>query len=305
MATGALCATAVILPILGAGAAQATNVNALTPLTLKNGWTNAPFGTSNAAVTNVSGIVHFKGAIATSGTNAVPFTLPLAFRPAKNVFIPVDLCNATNGRLFIAPNGVVTVQAGNFSNAQCFTSLDGAQFAKAATSFTSLTLKNGWTNAPFATSNAAVRNINGVIYFKGAIATSGTNAVPFTLPKAFRPATAVYVKVDLCNATNGRLFIAPNGVVTVQAGARQFRDRHLQGGHRDRRHQRGSVHPAGGLPSRQERLRPGGPVQRHQRAPRHHAQRPGDRGGGGRDLLQRPVLHLARRGLVPALIQHG
>src|SRR6266700_754232 len=218
MATGALCATAVIVPLLGAGAAQATNVNALTPLTLKNGWTNAPFGTSNAAVTNVSGIVHFKGAIATSGTNAVPFTLPLAFRPAKNVFIPVDLCNATNGRLFIAPNGVVTVQAGNFSNAQCFTSLDGAQLAKAATSFTSLTLKNGWTNAPFATSNAAVRNINGVIYFKGAIATSGTNAVPFTLPKAFRPATAVYVKVDLCNATNGRLFIAPNGVVTVQAG---------------------------------------------------------------------------------------
>ena len=222
MATGALCATAVILPILGAGAAQATNVNALTPLTLKNGWTNAPFGTSNAAVTNVSGIVHFKGAIATSGTNAVPFTLPLAFRPAKNVFIPVDLCNATNGRLFIAPNGVVTVQAGNFSNAQCFTSLDGAQFAKAATSFTSLTLKNGWTNAPFATSNAAVRNINGVIYFKGAIATSGTNAVPFTLPAAFRPTTAVYVKVDLCNATNGRLFIAPNGVVTVQAEGDNF-----------------------------------------------------------------------------------
>jgi len=210
-----------MLPLLSAGAAQAIT---LTPLTLKNGWTNAPFGTSNAAVTNVSGIVHFKGAIATSGTNAVPFTLPKAFRPATNVFIPVDLCNATNGRLDIAPSGVVSVQAegNNFSNAQCFTSLDGAQFAKAATSFTSLTLKNGWTNAPFATSNAAVRNINGVIYFKGAIATSGTNAVPFTLPKAFRPATAVYVKVDLCNATNGRLFIAPNGVVTVQAEGDNF-----------------------------------------------------------------------------------
>jgi hypothetical protein len=218
MASGALCATAVILPLLGAGAAQATNVNPPTPLTLKNGWTNAPFGTSNAAVLNVSGIVHFKGAIATSGTNAVPFTLPKAFRPATNVYIPVDMCNATNGRLHIAPSGVTDVEPeSDFANAQCFTSLDGAQFAKTNTSFTTLTLKNGWTNAPFATSNAAVRNINGVIHFKGAIATSGTNAVPFTLPKAFRPTTNVYVKVDLCDATNGRLHIAPSGVVDVEA----------------------------------------------------------------------------------------
>src|SRR5215472_13684979 len=219
MASGALCATAVILPLLGAGAAQATNVNPPTALTLKNGWTNGPFGTSNAAVTNVSGIIHLKGAIATSGTNSVPFTLPKAFRPATNVFVPVDLCNATNGRLFIQHNGVVSVEAegGTFTNAQCFTSLDGAQFAKLNTSFTTLTLQNGWTDAPFSSSNAAVRNINGVIYFKGAIATSGTNAVPFTLPQAFRPTTDVYVKVDLCNATNGRLHIAPNGVVDVEA----------------------------------------------------------------------------------------
>ena len=130
MASGALCATAVILPLLGAGAAQATNVNPPTALTLKNGWTNAPFGTSNAAVTNVSGIVHFKGAIATSGTNSVPFTLPTAFRPATNVWVPVDLCDATNGRLVIQHNGVVSVEAegGTFSNAQCFTSLDGVSF---------------------------------------------------------------------------------------------------------------------------------------------------------------------------------
>ena len=128
MASGALCATAVILPLLGAGAAQATNVNPPTALTLKNGWTNAPFGTSNAAVQTVSGIVHFKGAIATGGTSAVPFTLPVGFRPATNVFVKVDLCNATNGRLFIQPSGVVSVEAQDFTNAQCFTSLDGVSF---------------------------------------------------------------------------------------------------------------------------------------------------------------------------------
>jgi len=224
MATGALCATAVILPLLGAGAAQATNrANALTQLTLKNGWTNAPFGTSNAAVQTVSGIVHLKGAIATGGTNPVPFTLPAAFRPATNVFVKVDLCNATNGRLFIQHNGTVTVQAEtDFANAQCFTSLDGASFAKTATSFTALTLKNGWTNAPFGTSNAAVRNIGGVMHLKGAIATGGTNPVPFTLPAAFRPANNVFVPVDLCNATNGRLDIAPSGVVSVEAEGGTF-----------------------------------------------------------------------------------
>src|SRR5947199_4900596 len=105
MATGALCATAVILPLLGAGAAQATNrANALTQLTLKNGWTNAPFGTSNAAVQTVSGIVHLKGAIATGGTNPVPFTLPAAFRPATNVISKEDMSNPTTLRQHIRHN---------------------------------------------------------------------------------------------------------------------------------------------------------------------------------------------------------
>ena len=82
-------------------------------------------------MSNINGVVHLKGAIATTGTNPVPFTLPVGFRPATSVYVPVDLCNATNGRLFIHPSGVVTVQAesGNFSNAACFTSLDGAWFA--------------------------------------------------------------------------------------------------------------------------------------------------------------------------------
>ena len=79
----------------------------------------------------ISGIVHLEGAIATSGTNPVPFTVPAGFRPASVVFVQVDLCTATNGRLQIEPTGVVTVEAegGAFSNAACFTSLDGAWFA--------------------------------------------------------------------------------------------------------------------------------------------------------------------------------
>jgi hypothetical protein len=219
----ALGALAVLLPLqfLGAAVAQAAT---FTPLTLKNGWTNAPFSTSPAEVAAISGIVHLKGAIATTGTNPVPFTLRAAFRPATAVYVPVDLCNSTNGRLDIQPTGVVTVQAegGTFTNAQCFTSLDGASFAKSATSYTPLTLQNGWTNAPFSTSNAAVRSISGIVQLKGAIATTGTNPVPFTLPAGLRPATQVFVQVDLCNANNGRLDIQPSGVVTVEAQGNAF-----------------------------------------------------------------------------------
>jgi len=53
-------------------------------------------------------------------------------RPANEIFVPVDLCNGNNGRLNIQPNGVVTVEAENndFTQAQCFTSLDGASFAR-------------------------------------------------------------------------------------------------------------------------------------------------------------------------------
>jgi hypothetical protein len=54
-----------------------------------------------------------------------------AQRPGSNVYVPVDLCDATNGRLLIETNGTVIVQADTvFSNAQCFTSLDGVSFVQ-------------------------------------------------------------------------------------------------------------------------------------------------------------------------------
>ena len=92
---------------------------------------NAPSGTAKAAARNISGVVRFRGAIRTNGTNAEPFILPKELRPAKDVFIPVDLCNGDNGRLDIQPDGIVAVQAENsFAQAQCLTSLDGASFAR-------------------------------------------------------------------------------------------------------------------------------------------------------------------------------
>lgn len=191
-----------------------------TQLTLVNGWTDAPSATSHAMIEEVNGIVHFRGAIA-GGASGSAFTVPggLGLRPAANVYIPVDLCNANKGRLFIQPTGRVSVQAEKaFSDAQCLTSLDGATYAPLATGFTTLTLINGWRNAPFGTSDAAVEVIGPRVVFKGAISTTaGGKPQPFTLPVGFRPSTDAYVTVDMCAATNGRLHIAPSGLVDVEA----------------------------------------------------------------------------------------
>jgi len=192
------------------------NVNSkFTSLTLQNGWTNAPFNTEVAAVANVGGIVQLKGGIA--GGTTQPFTLPVGFRPSTTVYVPTDLFVANTGRLVIDPSGGVTVQdeGGGFVNAPQFTSLEGVSFAIDATGFTTLALGNGWTNAPFSTRNAAVKNDAGIIRFEGAIA-SGANAVAFTLPVGFRPPTVTYVPVGLCNAKKGRLIIQTDGSVTIQ-----------------------------------------------------------------------------------------
>ena len=137
-------------------------------------------------------------------------------RPATGVFVQADLCDATNGRLFIESDGTVQVDAeDSFSDAACFTSLDGVSFALSGG--TPLTPRNGWSGAPSGTSSPAGALTADVVHLKGAIATGGSNPVPFTLPASLRPTHVIDVPVDLCNANNGRLYITPSGVVTVQA----------------------------------------------------------------------------------------
>jgi hypothetical protein len=217
---------------LGASSARADIQPPTTPLTLVNGWTDAPYGTNHAGVQqySIDGVVLFTGAIS-GGTSGVAFTLPANDRPGWNVYIPVDMCNATKGRLWIAPTGVVTVEAeGSFSNAQCFTSLDGASFQLGAASGLPLTLQNGWQGRPYGTGSPGVEylanDFNGVpingswppesVRLSGAISGGANDTVAFTLPVGYRPSTTTYVPVDMCNATNGRLIVSPDGTAVVQ-----------------------------------------------------------------------------------------
>jgi hypothetical protein len=188
-----------------------------TPLTLQNGWTTYS-SARTPAVANVGGIIRFQGAIA-NGTTSSVFTLPAAMAPPVATYVTVDLYLAAKGRLLILPSGAVTVQTqGAFTDAQSFTSLEGAWFALSSSGYTPLTLQNGWSTYS-GTRAAAVSLSNGIVHFQGAIGTTttNTNLSPFILPGGFLPALSIYTPVDLCNATKGRLDISPDGTVYIEA----------------------------------------------------------------------------------------
>jgi hypothetical protein len=95
--------TAALLCYVLVGRVPEAGAATFTRLTLLNGWTNAPGGLRSPAVSLVSGIVQFDGAMATASSNPVAFTLPVGFRPPAAVYVPVTLCDSTKGRLVIDP----------------------------------------------------------------------------------------------------------------------------------------------------------------------------------------------------------
>ena len=201
------------------GAFFARNANGFTNLSPQNGWGTAYERTPAAKAVN--GVVYLKGAVranSSSTTSNVPFTLPTAFRPAKEVDLDIDVCGGHSGQLEIAASGQARLfdeSGSNTTFAKCLTSLDGVSFARNATGFTPLTLQNGW-KAYSGSHIPAVKNINGIVHFEGAIS-NGTNATAFTLPPALRPAKNVFVDVVMCGTKSGRITVPPTGVVTVRA----------------------------------------------------------------------------------------
>lgn len=209
-----LATVAVLASPAGATRGQdAGDPEAYTNLALINGWTGAPFSTRPPKAKVVNGIVYLKGAMATSGADMSPFILPVGMRPNKDTYIPVDMCNAANGRLRISSNGSVSVQPeGALSDAQCFVSLEGASFVLNPTGQTALGLLNGWTGGPFSTRTPKAIVDAGIVHLRGAIAApSGSNTQAFTLPVGMRPNKDTYVQADMCDASNGRLYIQPDG----------------------------------------------------------------------------------------------
>lgn len=187
-----------------------------TRLALLNGWEQTPDETYFPAARAAGGIVRFEGA-AQGGHSSELAVLPAAQRPQATVYIPADMCAVTNGRLVIRKTGQVTAEsAKEFSVAKCFVSLDGASFAQNTTGYTPLTLENGWGPYGAGTYPPGAKLVGGAVHLEGAIS-GGTGLQAFVLPKALRPKSAKDIKVDMCNATNGRLLIEPSGAVIVEA----------------------------------------------------------------------------------------
>jgi hypothetical protein len=215
LVVAALAAGAAV-PAQSALAATSGPRAAFTQLTLTNGWEIYEFGAATPAVTDIDGIVYFKGNIDTTPGNPsmVPFTMPAGFQPSKYVSLPTNLCVAVSGELFIAPTGVAqAISSGNQDYAQCSTSLDGLSYALSTASFTPLKLGQGWQNPANTGRPAGARLIDGVVHFEGEIKKTGKNPVLFTLPPKFRPATNVYLHVNMCTGGLGQLSITPKGVV--------------------------------------------------------------------------------------------
>jgi hypothetical protein len=188
-----------------------------TKLTLQNGWGNTIYGTRPVAVADDGTSVRFEGAMSgSSSAGSSPFVMPAGFRPSSTVYLPVDMCGARKGRLVIDTAGNVSLYAeGAWSDATCFTSLEGVSFPKTASGFTALQGINGRATSPYSTRAPAVRNVGGIITFEGAISSSGTSTQAFVLPPQFRPSTSVWVETDMCGATKGRIVIEPTGEIYV------------------------------------------------------------------------------------------
>ena len=102
-------------------------------LTLVNGWNEySPLTHAPAAALDAMGVVHLRGAMETTENIAIAFVLEAKFRPAKKVYVGVDLINGKPGRLIIEPDGTAYVQSANlFADAQGFTSLEGVTYSVA------------------------------------------------------------------------------------------------------------------------------------------------------------------------------
>ena len=161
----------------------------------------------------MSGITHLQGGLA--GGTAVPaFTLLSAFEPIGYVDVNTNLNLDAPGYLTITPTGAVSPESVvNANDASDFTSLEGVVFANKALS-TALTLQNAWTAfSGFAA--PAVEEIEGVVFFQGAVQAEQAARVIAKLPARLAPLSDVYMQVVAGNGYGAELHVDVQGNVTV------------------------------------------------------------------------------------------
>jgi hypothetical protein len=125
-----LATLALLTALAGSVSAQFLDFRALN---LINGWEHYSSQTYRPSIAmDANNVVHLRGAMfQPSGTDPVAFILPKAYRPQERVFLPVSMINGAPGRLLVQPSGIVgMVAAGDHTDAQNFTSLDGVTYSR-------------------------------------------------------------------------------------------------------------------------------------------------------------------------------
>jgi hypothetical protein len=109
---------------------------AFTNLALLNNWTgDCGFGVGLPGVAlDAQGVVHLRGGICNgvAGSSSEAFVLPARFRPTQILYLAVDECGSTTGRLVVGTDGTVFVEDDlshpTGTDSSCFTSLAGVSY---------------------------------------------------------------------------------------------------------------------------------------------------------------------------------
>jgi hypothetical protein len=188
------------------------------PLTLDPGWTGGSYSTFAPASALADGIVYLRGAMSSSaGTGSGrPFQMPVGQRPSATVTLPIGLCSSVKGTLQIEADGWAYLLGGDASSMNCFVSFEGLSYP-VANGPTAVTLETGWTNAGAPWRNATGTISSDIVHLSGAITTNTGSSIAITVPANMRPATDVYLPINLCSTKKGRLYITPSGQAAVYA----------------------------------------------------------------------------------------
>ena len=189
-------------------------------LALEDGWVSSQsqYGTGDPSYSVSGGVVYLSGSLHQPiGVSEISATLPPAARPAHTMYRTIYTYDGTIGLAEIQPNGTMYTYMGD---AQQFTSLAGVSFPAAADTVHTLALDNGWQSGEPShdTGDPSYWVSGSVVHLSGSLVQpSGGSEIFAVLPKADRPAHALYIEVMVYTPDNtahaGTVLIEPDGAM--------------------------------------------------------------------------------------------
>jgi hypothetical protein len=185
-----------------------------TPLVLQNGWHQAA-AVDQPSWSQDGSRIELRGGLSGGTTGQVIAQLPPNERPETAEWYAVVTADNVIGALVVHANGQVVLQAGR----SAFLALDGIRIPLAGkVSTTSLTLQNGWHQAPGVDPVGVTADGAGFATLSGGANGGSVGQVLATLPSSYAPSKDVWFSVVTANNVVEPLVVHPNGQVALNAG---------------------------------------------------------------------------------------